>query len=335
MKRITQLDGTRGLAILAVFFHHAFHLKLLWAGVDLFFILSGFLITGVLLSAKRHSLSGYFAHFYSRRARRILVPYLLSILALSLFFGFAWATHWYFYLGLTNFLLPLNIPHPEAFDPLWSLAVEEQFYVVWPFAVYFLSERHLALFATTLVLLAPLLRAIFHFQEHWAVYMLTPFRMDLLAVGSLLFLVYKNRASLLERWGLLCGGITFCVGVASLWVLSRFGVSTYGNTRIGNVLIFESALLVCLGIALWALSGRYVAPLQSTLLRYIGKISYTMYLVHLGVLLVVAHWLSPTMTAIVGLVVTVGYASLSWVVLERPLLKAGHAGKRLSGAVQS
>ena len=64
MKRIAQLDGVRALAILAVFCHHAFRIKLMWMGVDLFFVLSGFLITGVLLSAKHRSLAGFFAHFY-------------------------------------------------------------------------------------------------------------------------------------------------------------------------------------------------------------------------------------------------------------------------------
>lgn len=75
MQRIRQLDGIRAIAILAVFVHHSLHVKLMWMGVDLFFVLSGFLITGVLLDAKHHSLGNFFAHFYSRRARRILAPY--------------------------------------------------------------------------------------------------------------------------------------------------------------------------------------------------------------------------------------------------------------------
>jgi peptidoglycan/LPS O-acetylase OafA/YrhL len=95
LQRISQLDGARGVAILAVFLNHALNAKLLWMGVDLFFILSGFLITGVLLNAKQHSLRGYFAKFYARRARRILPPYLLTLLMASLFFGFAWTRHWY------------------------------------------------------------------------------------------------------------------------------------------------------------------------------------------------------------------------------------------------
>jgi peptidoglycan/LPS O-acetylase OafA/YrhL len=130
MKRIPQLDGVRALAILAVFVHHALHVRLLWSGVDLFFILSGFLITRVLLDAKHHSLGGYFAHFYARRARRILAPYLLTLIVASFFVGLAWARHWYFYLLFTNLLRPLHIALPVAFEPLWSLAVEEQFYLL-------------------------------------------------------------------------------------------------------------------------------------------------------------------------------------------------------------
>jgi len=98
-------------------------------GVDLFFILSGFLITGVLLRARQYPLGGYLAHFY-RRGRRILAPYVVTLAVASFFFELAWTRHWYLYVMLTNFVLPLRIPHPKAFEPLWSLAVEEQFYLV-------------------------------------------------------------------------------------------------------------------------------------------------------------------------------------------------------------
>ena len=143
MKRIPQLDSVRAIAILAVFCHHAFKIRLMWMGVDLFFVLSGFLITGVLVNAKHHTLRGFFAHFYARRARRILAPYVLTLVVASFFFGVAWMRHWYLYILFTNFIMPLHIPQPMAFDPLWSLAVEEQFYLAWPLAVYFLSERRL------------------------------------------------------------------------------------------------------------------------------------------------------------------------------------------------
>lgn len=320
MQRIRQLDGVRALAILAVFLHHAFKVKLMWMGVDLFFILSGFLITGVLLNAKQHSLAGYFAKFYSRRARRILPPYLLTLLIASFFFGLAWARHWYLYILLTNLLLPFNISHPLAFDPLWSLAVEEQFYLAWPFAVYFLNERHLTYFAASLIAVAPVLRASLHFQNCWPIYTLTPFRMDSLATGALLCLAYRNMRPWIESFGAGLGLVMGLLGTGGLLLLSHLGISTYGNTRLGNVWIYECALLCCLGIMLWALCGRYVQTLRWRPLTYIGQISYTMYLVHLGILTLLSPILNPIAAAAVGFVVTVAYASASWYLIERWLL---------------
>jgi len=325
--RIRQLDGVRALAILAVFLHHALKIKMLWMGVDLFFILSGFLITGVLLNAKQKSLGHYFARFYERRARRILGPYILTLFVMSLFVGFAWAKHWYLYILLTNLLQPLSIPHPVAFDPLWSLAVEEQFYLVWPFAVYFLTEKHLGRLAAFLIALAPILRVAFHFQDHWAIYMLTPFRMDLLATGALLCLAYRHRRSWLERRGAGLGLLSLFTGIAGLGVLSRFGISTYGNTRAGNLLVYECTLFACLGVMLWALSGWKVGFLRWRPLTYIGQISYTMYLVHLGILTLIGSRLSPRLAAVAGLSITIAYASASWYLLEKRLLEHSSVGK--------
>ena len=90
-RRILQLDGLRAIAVLAVFAQHALKAPL-WMGVDLFFVLSGFLITGILLDRKARGQS-YFGYFYARRARRILPPYLLLMVVSSLLFGFGWAKH--------------------------------------------------------------------------------------------------------------------------------------------------------------------------------------------------------------------------------------------------
>src|SRR5664279_1779381 len=278
VQRIRQLDGVRAIAIIAVFIHHSLKVKLLWMGVDLFFVLSGFLITGVLLDAKRHSIAGFFAHFYSRRARRILAPYLLLLCLVTILFGAGWTQHWYFYILLTNFLDPLQIPHPAAFTPLWSLAVEEQFYLVWPFAVYYLNRRHVRYLCVFLIVLAPLLRGVLHFQQPWSVYMLTPFRMDLLATGGLLCLAWRSRRETIQRWGTIVGAILVFIGLAGLSVLGHFSLSTYSNTRTGNVFIYECCLVVSLGVILYALAGRSVGWLQSKPMTYIGQISYSMYL---------------------------------------------------------
>ncbi|MFP5209711.1 MAG: acyltransferase family protein [Acidobacteriota bacterium] len=315
------MDGVRALAILAVFFHHALHIKLLWMGVDLFFILSGFLITNVLLEAKRHSLGGYFPGFYARRARRILAPYLLTLFIASFFFGTAWLHHWYFYVFLTNFLDTLHTPRPVAFEPLWSLAVEEQFYLVWPLAVYFLDERRLRHLAITLVILAPLLRATFHFSQSWPIYALTPFRMDLLAAGALLCLVWRNHPESIRRRGAALGSFVILLGLAGLAILGHSGFTTYGNTRIGNTFIYEGSLFACFGFMLYALSGRGVGWLQTAPLRDIGRISYTMYLVHLGIIVLLTPYLHGLLLVLAALSLTVLYASISWFVLERRLLQ--------------
>lgn len=320
MKRIPQLDSVRALAILAVFFHHAFGVKLLWMGVDLFFVLSGFLITGVLLSAKQHTIGGFFAHFYSRRARRILAPYLITLIVTSFFFGVAWLRHWYLYILLTNFLLPLHIPHPAAFDPLWSLAVEEQFYLVWPFAVYFLDERHLRRFLVLLIVLAPVLRGVVHFHEHWPIYTLTPFRMDLLAAGALLWLEWQRNRAGIERWGAKISPFLVILGLTCLALLGRYHISTDGNTRLGNVLIYESSLFICSGFMLYALSGRHVGWLRLTPLMYIGQISYTMYLVHSGILILVEARFHGLFGVGLALALTICYAALSWHFIESRLL---------------
>jgi peptidoglycan/LPS O-acetylase OafA/YrhL len=320
MKRISQLDGLRGAAILAVYLHHSLHIKMMWMGVDLFFVLSGFLITGVLLSAKELSLSGYFAKFYGRRVRRILPPYLVALVLLSVFFGIAWTKHWPLYIGMMNFLRPLNLQFPPAAEPFWSLAVEEQFYFFWPFAVYFLSEQSLAGIASILIVAAPVLRGLIHFSQPWPIYMLTPFRMDLLATGALLCLIYRKRRKKIEDYGWVIGPALSGIGILALLWLARSGVSTYGNTRTGNILIYEGALACVTGIMLWALSGKAVSLMRWRPLRWVGQISYSMYLVHLGVILLLRDHFRATSAALIGLVITLAYATVSWILIEGPLL---------------
>jgi len=322
-KHIPQLDSVRAIAILVVFIHHALKIKLMWTGVDLFFILSGFLITGVLLDARQNSLGDYFARFYARRALRILPPYLLALAMVGLFWGWKWLQYWYFYILLTNFLLPLHIPHPTAFDPLWSLAVEEQFYIFWPFAVYFLSVRSLRNLSLLLIVAAPLLRAVCLFGEHWPIYTLTPFRMDLLASGALLNLTWRSHPGWVEKYGPRLGFLLMALGLLGFAALGGLEITTYGNTRIGNALVYEASLLLCLGFMLYALSGWRVNWMRWEPLRFVGRISYSMYLFHLGILLLLNPWFEGFSLVLVGLLLTMLCASLSWFLMERKLLQAG------------
>ncbi|MCA3845215.1 MAG: acyltransferase, partial [Burkholderia sp.] len=157
--RIVQLDGLRAIAVGAVFLQHALKAPL-WMGVDLFFVLSGLLITGILLDRKARGQS-YFSHFYARRVRRILPPYVLLLVVSTLLFGASWLPHWpWFAFFSTNIGLSLGSIGHDSLNVLWSLAVEEQFYIFWPFVVLWCSERALLWVAAALVVAAPVLRAI-------------------------------------------------------------------------------------------------------------------------------------------------------------------------------
>ena len=163
---IPVLDGLRGLAVVLVLICHATVLnevptaagkmylvlaRLSWAGVDLFFVLSGFLITGILFDAKGKT--NYFRNFYARRTVRIF-PLYYAYIALVLFliprFAPAIDHHfvkrppvsWPYWLYVSNFYQTFEPTHHIVFVS-WSLAIEEQFYLVWPLVVFFCSRKAL------------------------------------------------------------------------------------------------------------------------------------------------------------------------------------------------
>ncbi len=320
LQRIRQLDGIRALAILAVFVYHSAHVRFLWMGVDVFFVLSGFLITGVLLDHKQSGLGVYLRGFYGRRARRILAPYGVFLVLASVVIGVAWMHYWYFYIFLANLLQPLHISFPGAFSPLWSLAVEEQFYLVWPLAVYLLSERALGRLCVGLMIVVPLLRGAFYFADHYVVYELTPFRMDLLAAGGLLCLVWRRRRDVVERWGTMVGFLLAAAGYAGLRILAHSGMDLPTNTRTSDVLVFEASLVTSVGLMVYALGGRGVGWLKVRPVTYIGQISYSMYLAHMGIIVAVFTKFHRWVGGLIAFALTVAYAAISWSLMEKRLL---------------
>jgi peptidoglycan/LPS O-acetylase OafA/YrhL len=325
-KRIPQLDGIRGLAVLMVFASHAYRSELLWSGVDMFFMLSGFLITGILLEKRaRHTLGEYLAAFYRRRACRILPPYILLLCVVSLLFGIGWIRHWYLFLFFMNTEKFFHIARPYPMGALWSLAVEEQFYLIWPMIVYFVSEKALVWMSGFLLLVAPLLRfaATSTFPWRWQIYSLTIFRMDLLAAGALVALAWHHHRALIERVGMY-GLLLACAMAVPLIALSRFAwFQPAAETIAANVWLYEMVLIACAGALVWALSGRVVHVLRWGPLRYMGRISYAFYLVHTMVLLLVRrhlhHYSIGNATAFV---VAVLFSAASWHLMEHPILAA-------------
>jgi peptidoglycan/LPS O-acetylase OafA/YrhL len=323
-KRILELDGLRAFAISAVFLYHVWGLPLSWMGVDIFFVLSGFLITGVLLERKLRP--GYFSRFYGRRARRILVPYYLLLVLSSVLFGTTWMKQWYWYIFFAS-----NVPSAfhsvthQSLDVLWSLAVEEQFYLIWPIAILFFSETALVWMAIMLIGLAPLLRgfATAFVSSSAPIYNLMPFRMDLLAAGALVAILFRRSPAKIRDLPLLGPTLVACAGGA-LVSLSHFpSFRTGANVQFNNVVLFSFTLSIAVGLLLWALQGQgfFPAILRLRVLRFVGRISYSMYLVHVCFIALAERWFSSRWAVFgVALGATLGYSTVSWFVIEKRLL---------------
>ena len=197
-----RLDGIRGLAVLLVLFHHGLQdvpirnpadfavfnaAGVCWVGVDLFFVLSGFLITGILL--KNREQSRYFSSFYARRILRIFPLYfclLPFIFLLAAFYGGGWpADSGYDILYLSNVYNALH-GWPSRFAAhLWSLSVEEQFYIVWPLMIFITPSRWTGAFllgATTLLIVL----RVFASEHGTATAIYNLYHLDGLLLGALL-----------------------------------------------------------------------------------------------------------------------------------------------------
>ncbi len=227
---IPELDGFRAIAILWVFVMHMFYgwppmppkgFTLLpgplreivshgWLGVDLFFILSGFLITGILLDAREAP--NYFRNFYARRVLRIIPLYFTCILVMWLAYKGASVYFGLSLLFLANFSHYFRAHTPHGPSTFWSLAIEEHFYLVWPLLVRFLKRSQL--FALTLIIVfgTPILRGYcFHLgmDPEMVIYKYSWFRFDGLALGAILAMwvrsQYFERKSVWKLAGFLVG----------------------------------------------------------------------------------------------------------------------------------
>jgi peptidoglycan/LPS O-acetylase OafA/YrhL len=249
-----------------------------WTGVNLFFVLSGFLITGILLDSKDKP--HFYRRFYTRRALRILPAYyLLLILLLVLrtssaaFVGLSFV----YLANMTDFFGVVT-----DYGPLWSLAVEEHFYILWPTVVRNVTAWRLGLVSASLVVLIPVLRATsFAFGHRAGLDWYTWFVADGLAAGSLLGIVLRTSISRAQVRTLSASllGVAFLSGLAG----QPFGILTR-NRLLGAALQFTVLNALFAGILLlFLLAGtnnarRYV---NFSWLRFLGYLSYGLYLDHL------------------------------------------------------
>jgi peptidoglycan/LPS O-acetylase OafA/YrhL len=354
------LDGLRGFAILSVLCYHLFVVgslqptgigkvllpvaKMGWSGVDLFFVLSGFLITGILLNAR--TATNYYRVFYARRVLRIFPVYYLAValvfwvvVPLQHHGGF-FALHpagyfgpheqlWY-WVNLSNFrtaFYPLMIP---MLSPFWSLSIEEQFYIVWPAVVRKLRLRWLMIFCLTGMVLSAVLRNL-PWVQHWnsiysnLIYRMTPLHMDGLLFGGVVAMLlpkYGESKSARNLFaGLFWGSFAVLVYLshnANASSMTASSMTASSMTRVGF-----SVLPLFGGSLIWLCAARMGSKTARTIfsrkpLVRMGKYSYFIYVFHIPMFIYIPilgrHFLRGTNVAVHPYLFHIALASLSFAV---------------------
>jgi len=340
-KHIPALDGLRGLAILAVFFHHygagGIHSSsaavqwisticgIGWSGVDLFFVLSGFLITGILYDTQQDP--AYYRKFYARRTLRIFpIYYLFAVIALLVVPFSAWHKGDLFFLAYLGYpaalIWPAILDIPIRITHLWSLSVEEQFYMVWPWLTRKLrTPSYILCFCGLAIVLALCFRMIF---PSWA-YASLPCRMDGLALGAALSILFRS-----GFWKS-CQKFALPLFAASVAVVILICVLRH-TTAHDDPLIYTVGFSV-IAVAYGALLVLALGPLGKLFsvraLRMFGKYSYGMYLYHFPLTAVferakpffARYPLSSVTYVAACLGANLAIAALSFHFFEQPILK--------------
>jgi peptidoglycan/LPS O-acetylase OafA/YrhL len=348
---VPALDGIRGIAVLQVFVAH-FHwivstdpffnavtpwhwlnktLEPGFLGVDIFFVLSGFLITSLLLKDWQRNRFGMFRRFYMRRALRLL-PALYAILIASFFVArwekfpmdIQWRTTWHALLYLNNWNVVWN-PNAAQNDlgHLWSLGIEEQFYIIWPailiglVALKIPNKVIMGLVAITIAVVA------WHRNELWNqgvswlnLYIRTDTRVDSLLVGALFALIYRHVR--INRTILNCAASIAFLGIV------------YIKYNHGGSFIYEGGFTIIAILAgvviLAAVENAWVGNVVLTWkpLVVLGKVSYGLYLWHMLVFQIMGRhftWGPKSIRIMIGIIVVSAITAASWFFIEKPFLR--------------
>ena len=297
-----------------------------WAGVNLFFVLSGFLITSILLESREKP--RYFRNFYGRRALRIWPVYVLVLIVVYL--SAPWfigptitqaikTAPWLAYIFFVQNLFHLSLP--PAVGPTWSLAIEEQYYLVWAPIVRFLRRPGaLAAVLCTVLVGSPLMRLT---SEQWLTKTHTLIHLDGIALGSLLALGLHTLSISRRTWlSMGLGGMV--LGFAATATIAG------GTAFLDTALAVAFAGTVLAAIASTGSRNVINAALSRGPLAFYGRISYGLYMIHIMIFiyfgrfdLAMDHYGIPGNLAVVGfrLVASTAAATLLWYGFESQILK--------------
>ncbi len=351
---VPALDGVRGVAVMLVFISHlhmilspelTFREVTPWKfinrtfeagfmGVDIFFVLSGFLITSLLLKERSHNQLGMLSRFYKRRALRLL-PALYALLIASFFVSrwenfprdIQWRTTWHALLYLNNWNIVWNFGKAQNdLGHLWSLGIEEQFYLIWPLTILLLAKLKipskmlipLILFASLVVMVHR--TSLWNNGVSWLIlYVRTDARVDSLLIGAMFAYVYRHYRvpSKILNWA-----ASLCL-VGLIYIKYRFGSPPLQPFLFqeGFTVIAVLAGTIILAVA----EGSWFANrvLISRPLTIIGKVSYGLYLWHLPIFVVLGRHVTSgpkPLRLLIGITLASVVTSLSWYFVEKPFL---------------
>lgn len=360
---IPALDGLRGVAIILVMLHHFTYYRptsgidaltgdvvfFFWTGVDLFFVLSGFLITGILLDTRDNE--RYFTTFYARRTLRIFpLYYLVLFLAFVVLPQFPVVhpvlvgndqvqAHWPYWFYVANFSIANGGWVHGWVDVSWSLAIEEQFYLVWPLLIWLCPPRVMAVLCAVIFVAQPVGRVFARATDvaTLSIFVLPWFRLDGFAIGALLaFAQRRGLLPLIDRWV----PVIVITGVAGIILCTIMGGDTWWWNRwmqqYGYSLIAITGGAMLVSAITRPAASLWPRMLSAGWLRAFGKYSYGLYLIHAPVMRAVREyvfnpseyerfgigpWIAQVVYYGAATAPTFALAWLSWRLFEAPILR--------------
>lgn len=298
---VKSLDGLRCLAVTLVLLDHWTNYKMgipvSYFGVSLFFVLSGYLITGILLKAKKLDQNNGRTHthslklFYIRRTIRIFPIYYLVILILFILNYDTIRKHVFWLLTYqTNNYIAFTDGWMGSFDHFWSLAVEEQFYLFFPFVIFFIKDKFLPKVLLAFIIFSVGLRGWFYFNQYSWVrpFVLMPTSLDALGIGSFLayFLSIKKSTELLNpskiKFGLLVSLILYII----ILIMLKSETEPHNFYSVVLLRFFESLFSVFLILSFIKINDNSLFSstkkwlFENSAAVFIGKISYGIYIYH-------------------------------------------------------